>query len=303
MHIQVLRLRRWKAQSAMEYLMTYGWAILIIAVVLGALFELGVFSGTFFMPHAPPGSCHVFRPYGPRTVGSINLEGECQGALPQYVAEFNGKSSSISTALTFPSGSSETNFTLSVWVYTTGVCSNGNFYCGIVDADNGGNGWGLMSGQTTSDFWILDSGPLGTQDMKFNIPHSAWTNIVVTYEVNNGNYLSNAYVNGVLVDTATRSAIALPEPYPLQIGIARESSGMVFNGSISNIQLYNASFSSNTISSLYDEGIGGAPVDLQNLVAWWPLNGNANDYSGNSNDGTASNVIYATNWENGYTQP
>ena len=34
-----------KAQSAMEYLMTYGWAILIIAVVLGALFQLGVFSG------------------------------------------------------------------------------------------------------------------------------------------------------------------------------------------------------------------------------------------------------------------
>jgi len=32
-----------KAQSAMEYLMTYGWAILIIAVVLGALFSLGIF--------------------------------------------------------------------------------------------------------------------------------------------------------------------------------------------------------------------------------------------------------------------
>ena len=30
-------------QSAMEYLMTYGWAILIIAIVLASLFELGVF--------------------------------------------------------------------------------------------------------------------------------------------------------------------------------------------------------------------------------------------------------------------
>jgi hypothetical protein len=29
--------------------MTYGWAILIIAVVLGALFSLGVFSGTSFL--------------------------------------------------------------------------------------------------------------------------------------------------------------------------------------------------------------------------------------------------------------
>jgi len=37
-----------KAQSAIEYLTTYGWAILIMAVVLGALYSLGLFSpGTF----------------------------------------------------------------------------------------------------------------------------------------------------------------------------------------------------------------------------------------------------------------
>ena len=41
-------MHRLKSQSAMEYLMTYGWAILIVAVVLGALFELGIFSGTTF---------------------------------------------------------------------------------------------------------------------------------------------------------------------------------------------------------------------------------------------------------------
>ena len=33
-----------RSQSAMEYLMTYGWAILIIAVALGLLYVLGVFS-------------------------------------------------------------------------------------------------------------------------------------------------------------------------------------------------------------------------------------------------------------------
>ncbi len=38
--------RAGKAQSAMEYLMTYGWAILIIAVVLGILYFLGVFNST-----------------------------------------------------------------------------------------------------------------------------------------------------------------------------------------------------------------------------------------------------------------
>ena len=36
--------RNFRAQSAMEYLMTYGWAILIIAVVLAALYSLNVFN-------------------------------------------------------------------------------------------------------------------------------------------------------------------------------------------------------------------------------------------------------------------
>jgi hypothetical protein len=34
-----------RSQSAMEYLMTYGWAILIIAIALASLFSLGIFGG------------------------------------------------------------------------------------------------------------------------------------------------------------------------------------------------------------------------------------------------------------------
>ena len=33
-----------KAQAAMEFLMTYGWAILIVLIVLASLFFLGVFN-------------------------------------------------------------------------------------------------------------------------------------------------------------------------------------------------------------------------------------------------------------------
>jgi len=40
-----------KAQVAMEYLITYGWAILIMLVVIGILFYLGVFTPK------PPTSC------------------------------------------------------------------------------------------------------------------------------------------------------------------------------------------------------------------------------------------------------
>lgn len=37
-------MRNLKAQAAMEYLMTYGWAILIVVIVAAALFALGIFT-------------------------------------------------------------------------------------------------------------------------------------------------------------------------------------------------------------------------------------------------------------------
>lgn len=36
--------KRIRLQAAMEFLMTYGWAILIVAIVLGTIFQLGIFS-------------------------------------------------------------------------------------------------------------------------------------------------------------------------------------------------------------------------------------------------------------------
>ncbi len=39
-----------KAQAAMEFLMTYGWAILVVLVVIGALAYFGVLSPSMLMP-------------------------------------------------------------------------------------------------------------------------------------------------------------------------------------------------------------------------------------------------------------
>ncbi|MGC8688327.1 MAG: hypothetical protein ACP5RQ_02935, partial [Candidatus Micrarchaeia archaeon] len=83
-----------KSQSAMEYLTTYGWAILIIAVVLVVLFHMGVFN-TNTGPKALPGSCKVYRPNGPGTTQYIGLEGVCNDELPEDVAYFNGNTSWI----------------------------------------------------------------------------------------------------------------------------------------------------------------------------------------------------------------
>ena len=103
--------------------MTYGWAILIIAVVLGVMFQLGLFSSSNLAPKAPAGACQVFRP-APGVAGTISLEGECSGELPEYVA-VTGSSAYVTVPST-PSLSISGSFTLAAWVYPTCCASNGN---------------------------------------------------------------------------------------------------------------------------------------------------------------------------------
>jgi len=66
-----------KAQTAMEYLMTYGWAILIVIVVIAALYSMGVFTLTGGVPCSPCFSyfayidhdgTNIFMRNGPRDV-------------------------------------------------------------------------------------------------------------------------------------------------------------------------------------------------------------------------------------------
>jgi len=278
-----------KAQSAMEYLMTYGWALLIIAVVLAALFQLGVFNPMTFAPKAPPGSCQVFRPNGPGTTSFINLEGVCSGELPQYVAQFNGQSSYIETSIVPTSNSM---LTVTAWVNP--LSSNGNR--GIVgQGDLGSDYWELKTFGGNYDFVVY-----GVKDNAFGpVQLNRWSFLTATY--NNG--VVNLYVNGVQVASYSESA-TLVQNKNIYIGYTPgDAAPLYFSGSIANVQIYNTSLSSNEIQALYQEGIGGAPIDLQNLVGWWPLNGNANDYSGNGNNGQASNVNFVSNWYNGYTPP
>jgi len=288
-----------KAQSAMEYLMTYGWAILIIAVVLGALFQLGVFNPMTFAPKAPPGSCQVFRPNGPYTTSFINLEGMCSGEMPQYVAQFNGGSSYIQTSSGVLGGTSA--FTVNLWFNTKSSATGGTQY-GWIDEEGI---WGLKFGQpntpalcfaTTAGSWAWCA--------SWNQPSfsaNTWYFIAATY---NSGSPTEFYVDGIQYPGPTESGVMTTGTYsPLQIGPAISNGNDALNGMISNVQIYNTSLSANEIQALYLEGIGGAPINLQHLVAWWPLDGDANDYSGNGNNGVPTNVIFVSNWYNGYTPP
>jgi len=311
-----------KLQSAMEYLMTYGWAILIIAVVLGALFQLGVFNANNFAPKAPPGACQVFRPNGPGTTSFINLEGVCSGELPQYVASFDGVPIEGIKIPLFHT----TNFTISVWFYNNNPA--GTYYGGspgvpwstpifdIYDASTnngvgGGQnfdfaGLGANSGRnvTYGIYW-----PYNTQTYTTPIGSTSpyiWENVIITvYNYDNVNITINGRTYSTTFTAPASTALnSLVTPALSFTSNPPGGDEISSNIRIANVQLYSTTLTPQEIKALYLEGIGGPPIDLQHLVGWWPLNGNANDYSGNGYNGQInSGVTFVSNWWSGYTPP
>jgi len=292
-----------KAQSAMEYLMTYGWAILIIAVVLGALFELGVFNANNFAPKAPPGACQVFRPNGPGTTSFINLEGICTGELPQYVAAMDGGYINGTITSGFVANT-PISITETAWVYdpsgaglTSVAVGSYSYGCQTGLHEAGLNSYSTNTVTYHGCCYDYSSSPFNN----VNLGDGRWHFVALSYSYPQQQII---FVIDNNVQTYSWSGSA-PSLGGLAFWLGRDMCDKWYtSGYLSNAQLYNTSLSANEIQALYQEGIGGAPIDLQNLVAWWPLNGNANDYSGNGNNGRISGTInFVSNWYSGYTPP
>jgi hypothetical protein len=113
---------------------------------------------------------------------------------------------------------------------------------------------------------------------------SGLSSLVSVYENSNVTYSS----------TVVGSTGIAPGGGQYYIG-AQNSIGLnAFNGLISNVQLYSKTLSAQQISQLSSAGPTGIPVLGAGLVGWWPLTGNAIDYSG-GNAGTAVyNAVFAT---------
>ena len=276
--------------------MTYGWAILIIAVVLGALFQLGVFNATNFAPRVPAGACQV-----ERLSTQVALAGECQGGLPQYVAVFNGAANitgSFSTGFPYNSPAS---ITLTAWIYdptNSGIaalaagsssygCSTHLYEAGLTS---------FSSNDITYHGCCLDQTPGPFSN--FNRADGKWHFIAISISS------SAQYIFDVDNNFQSGSGGITPNLGGQFILMGQdECDHWRFTGEEANLQLYNTSLSENDLTALYLEGIGGAPIDVQNIVGWWPLNGNTNDYSGNGNSGTATGVTYTGSYLSSYTPP
>ena len=285
---------RFRSQSAMEYLMTYGWAVLIIAVVLAVLYSLGLFNSATWVRRASPGSCKVFR-----TAAVTTLEGVCNNVIPRSVAQFNGGATSDILVASIASTSS---ITVSAWVYST-IANIGSVHQGVVtmqpnDGSYPSDNWQLTF-FTAPRFLVFSGGNGYSVASSSTVSTNGWYYLTGTY--NGASGILSVYVNGVPTST-TLGVNINTNTNTLVIGdLADGSYGFI--GSIADVQIYNTSLDANQVQALYMEGIGGVPVNLQHIVGWWPLNGDFNDYSGNGNNGVPGSVTFTSSWTSGYTTP
>jgi len=302
-----LKSKHMNLQSAMEYLMTYGWAILIIAVVLGALFQLGVFNPMTFAPKAPPGACQVFRPNGPGTTSFINLEGVCSGEMPQYVAAMDGGYINGTITSGFVANT-PISITETAWVYDPSgadlapvAAGSYSYGCQTYLYEAGLNLLSTNNIENTPRYHGCCYDYQASPFNNVNVGDGRWHFIALSYSYPQQQIIF-VIDNNVQTDSWSSST---PTLGGLAFWLGRDMCDKWYTaGYMANVQLYNTSLSANEIQALYLEGIGGAPIDLQHLVGWWPLNGNANDYSGNGNNGQIiGNVNFVSNWYSGYTPP
>lgn len=126
-------MKNFKLQSAMEYLMTYGWAILIIAVVMVALFSLGIIGGTGNLPTqcTAPSGYQCTTPVLSHTSGNVIVTvGQTTGTnwatanffyVPQGTSSNNGVPTDIGTQGSLAAGAT----VVTVGGISTGAYGNG----------------------------------------------------------------------------------------------------------------------------------------------------------------------------------
>ncbi len=217
-----------KSQSAMEYLMTYGWAILVIAIAMVALFQLGAFGSANLTPHATAGACQVLK----NVQGSI-LAGQCNNEQPKFVAQFGGQGYILTNYK--PSGS---QITISAWVYEYPPAPSANTYPQISATSFTANGYllGPVTGIAPYGMAFYAGGAGHYTQTTTNFVTDSWQFVTGTYDSNN----IQIYDDGVLQATTHNPGVIF-DGSSVSIGYGSPGGDQNWNGLISNVQIYNAS--------------------------------------------------------------
>ena len=133
-----------------------------------------------------------------------------------------------------------------------------------------------------------------------NIILNNWVNITVI----NSNKTNNLYVNGIYIGSSisqsTIQGLGLGNYLRFGNGSDKDLPMAEFNGKLDDIVIYNRALTQEEITNMYNgveysdtcNAVSGSLVN--GLVGYWPFCGNANDQSGNGNNGVVNGATLTT---------
>ena len=238
-------------------------------------------------------------------------------SLKDYVFSFDGSDDYINSgSASYLNGLS--NFTFSSWVNistlgTYDVIASDWSYSATASSNKGHFTVGLGTNDGSAAkirIFIKNAGADGGSSMidtnDYILNTGKWHHLLFTY--NNGTVV--IYINGVsyaVTNFGTIPTSLTSENSDLNIG-RWQNVGRYFDGSISNVQIFNTALpatGSNSVETLYNNGSPLTSMSgYSSLQGWWKLdasdtydsstgNWTITDHSSNSNDGTSSGMTQA----------
>ncbi|MFY7734900.1 MAG: LamG-like jellyroll fold domain-containing protein [Bacteroidia bacterium] len=212
---------------------------------------------------------------------------------------YNGSSNNIGITQPFLGGIQVSSFSFYTRFKTIGTSANGSayniwgksFFWGEVN-------FGIAPNNTLYIIWANSNGGNTYTHVQTNtgiIPET-WTDAVITFD----NSTIKIYINGILQATTdfygTNSLTNFAQDAGSNKIGSRISSGQTgdfFNGVIDDFGIWNRALTQEEITNIYNSSLPQtaclpANVPTTGLVGYWPFCGNANDESGNANNGTSN---------------
>ena len=236
-------------------------------------------------------------------ISTGSITGTTSSFIQNTVAYYNNKSEiyiphSSSFNKIWNSGRA---YTLLIWANVSGIYENNQYLIQEVPGCTSGISSNKVNSTGFSPFeveWIGGADTCtDTSNQQVNSPYAPYHKwIMITGILSNTSTTGNNWI-AICVDqncvnhTWTDGIPANysdPNPYTTLIG----TPGII--AEISNVQVYDFAFSKNQLATAFNLGYAGLPVSTNGLIAWLPLDGNANDYSGNNNNGVATNVNFVS---------
>ncbi|MEI6421895.1 MAG: FG-GAP-like repeat-containing protein, partial [Lentisphaerota bacterium] len=177
-----------------------------------------------------------------------------------------------------------TTFTINAWIYDT---SNDETVHEILLKGNYPYNYGINTGLAGKFGGTFDSGGVYKEVVtNKTYARNKWHYVTFSHDGTTG----KIYMDGVL-DNSFACGNIRTNSYPVTIG-SYAGSNYFFKGAIDDIRIYSRALSDLEITQLYQS-------ESQDLVAYYPFNGNANDESGNGNNGTVNGAtLIADRFEN-----